>query len=312
MNKIHWWVGTALLCALAAALGTQMPQAQAPTDPLPALLKKQAECQSLFPERTEEASRDLIEKQKKRLSGANLRGLRLEYDDLSGLDLSKADLTASRLHGADFKKANLEGATLLLADLQEANFKGANLAGADLRGAQLYLADMTQLSSPPARLPPGWVSVQHSTILDETFEEVEVAEGVFEQFSSHSAPELEPWAVLGTGSDASYLKLHQANFTGARLMEINFEEADLRGANFTDASLQKSNFTQARLKGSNFTGADLTGAIFTQAQIKGAIWNHTTCPDGTKSDEAADKTCNKHLKAAAKPEQQPDKPAPQP
>ena len=50
--------------------------------------------------------------------------------------------------------------------------------------------------------------------------------------------------------------------------------SDLTGANLTGANL-----TNASLYNANLTNANLTGA-----NVSGVQWQHTTCPDGTNSD----------------------------
>ena len=70
---------------------------------------------------------ELVEQNKKDLSGADLL-----YDNLDGANLSNANLK-----GADLRGANLDGADLKGADLRGANLGGTNLVGADLSGADL-------------------------------------------------------------------------------------------------------------------------------------------------------------------------------
>jgi hypothetical protein len=80
------------------------------------------------------------------LGEANLRGADLREANLRGADLRRADLRGANLWGADLREANLRGAdlgeaNLRGADLGEANLWGANLRGADLREADLWGAE---------------------------------------------------------------------------------------------------------------------------------------------------------------------------
>lgn len=97
------------------------------------------------------------------LSGADLRGARLQeahfekasltHSNLEEAFLSNAHLERANLMYADFKGAKLGGAHLRQADLSFADFAGANLGAAQLSGATLaetnldgtflYLADLT-------------------------------------------------------------------------------------------------------------------------------------------------------------------------
>lgn len=70
--------------------------------------------------------------------------------------------------------------------------------------------------------------------------------------------------------------------------------ADLRNARLTGAFLRDADLRNAKLDGADLTGADLTGADLTGASLIKVVWSHTTCPDGTLSDENG-RTCQGHL-----------------
>jgi hypothetical protein len=75
----------------------------------------------------------------------------------------------------------------------------------------------------------------------------------------------------------------------------DLRNVDLSGADLTGAALRKADLT-----GADLTGADLTGAHLDGAVIEGVTWKHTTCPDGTDSDDIAKPdgtggTCAGHL-----------------
>jgi hypothetical protein len=81
------------------------------------------------------------------LSGANLSGQSLSFDDLRGAKLSSANLA-----GAELFVASLSGANLFGANLTNANLNGAELLGADLRGAKLANANLSSAGLSHANL----------------------------------------------------------------------------------------------------------------------------------------------------------------
>jgi hypothetical protein len=72
--------------------------------------------------------------------------------------------------------------------------------------------------------------------------------------------------------------------------------ADLRNARLANAVLRDADLRNARLDGADLTGADLTGAKLDGVSLVAVVWRHTTCPDGTNSDEHRG-TCAGHLTA---------------
>ena len=60
------------------------------------------------------------------------------------VEKNKADLRGADFVGADLRGANLQGADLWEADLRKADLWGANLQGADLREADLRKADLRE------------------------------------------------------------------------------------------------------------------------------------------------------------------------
>jgi len=77
-----------------------------------------------------ETLREVIEKNKANLQGA----------DLHGANLWRADLHGANLWGADLHGTNLWG-----ADLQGADLWGSDLQGADLRGAKIKIIQKEDL-----------------------------------------------------------------------------------------------------------------------------------------------------------------------
>ncbi|MER7544229.1 TIR domain-containing protein [Spirillospora sp. NPDC127506] len=76
------------------------------------------------------------------LRGARLQGEDLSYRDLQEVDLTGADLTDAQLVGANLSGAVLRDASLAGARLDEARLTGADLRGADLSRARLARADL--------------------------------------------------------------------------------------------------------------------------------------------------------------------------
>lgn len=73
------------------------------------------------------------------LSGLSFGGRDLQRANLTVANLTEANLTEANLTGADLRMANLSGAFLVVADLT-----GANLSDADLGGAYMNSADLTR------------------------------------------------------------------------------------------------------------------------------------------------------------------------
>jgi hypothetical protein len=106
--------------------------------------------------------KELVEKHKKWLRGANLRDANLYEADLRDANLYEADLRYANLYRADLWRANLmeadlrgadlEGANLRGADLRDANLGEADLEGADLRNADLRNADLWRANLMEAKL----------------------------------------------------------------------------------------------------------------------------------------------------------------
>ncbi|TDC85003.1 TIR domain-containing protein, partial [Actinomadura sp. 7K507] len=80
------------------------------------------------------------------LRGARLQGEDLSYRDLQEVDLTGADLTDAQLVGANLSRAVLRDASLAGARLDEARLTGADLRGADLSRARLARADLRDIT----------------------------------------------------------------------------------------------------------------------------------------------------------------------
>ena len=86
--------------------------------------------------------KELVEKHKKDLYGANLIKADLRRANLGDAKLYRADLEGANLEGADLREADLRYANLRNADLWGAYLTGANLRNADLYGADLEGANL--------------------------------------------------------------------------------------------------------------------------------------------------------------------------
>ncbi|MDX6434748.1 MAG: hypothetical protein QOE54_7114 [Streptosporangiaceae bacterium] len=80
------------------------------------------------------------------LRGAKLQGEDLSYRDLQEVDLTGADLTHAHLVGVDLSRAVLRDASLTGARLDEARLTGADLRGADLSKARLARTDLRDVA----------------------------------------------------------------------------------------------------------------------------------------------------------------------
>ncbi len=74
------------------------------------------------------------------------------------------------------------------------------------------------------------------------------------------------------------------NLGGASLVQASLRAADLEGANLSSANLGNADLAYT----------DLNGATLTGANLGGVHWSHTTCPDGTNSNNDGG-TCLAHL-----------------
>lgn len=151
---------------------------------------------------------------------------------------------------------DLSGCDLVGADFSNANLENANLEAANLTDANLAGAQLND-------------TIQHDN-----------------------------------GANLTDANLEGATVTGAYGVAANLTGADVRGDIFTDSNFGYANFTGANLTDVNFnsgffdvnfTDANLSGAIVASPlYVAGVTWNHTTCPDGTNSDNDGD-TCIDNL-----------------
>ena len=102
-----------------------------------------------------------------------------------------------------------------------------------------------------------------------------------------------------SGLDLSSLDLEFVVAIASDFENDNLTRADFTDANFSVSNLTGVDFFLTDLYGVNFTGTNLTGerSLSSNAPVFGTItWNHTTCPDGTNSDDD-NHTCASHTSA---------------
>jgi uncharacterized protein YjbI with pentapeptide repeats len=173
-----------------------------------------------------------------------------------------ANIPGVGLFGANLAGDNLEQLNISNGSLANTNLTGTDLAGAILGGVQSGV-----ITGQPSALPSDWFALDGY--------------------------------LLGPSANLAGANLANADLTGRNLQGVNFIEADLSSADMAGLNLDSSNFGQADLIGAdlsntslnsnlqqaNLTLANLTGAVITGANLQGVIWLHTTCPDGSNSDE---------------------------
>ena len=87
------------------------------------------------------------------------------------------------------------------------------------------------------------------------------------------------------GASMQGANLNGGDVAGALLVNANLAGANLNKADLSVALLNGANLSGANLHGADLTGANLTGANLSGANLDRAVWSHTTCPDGTSSDD---------------------------
>jgi len=90
--------------------------------------------------------KELVMKNKDKLTEVDLRKTNLRGVDLSFVNLSFADLQGADLRFANLREANLRKADLLGANLRKANLSYANLRGADFREANLKSTNLKSVN----------------------------------------------------------------------------------------------------------------------------------------------------------------------
>ena len=160
------------------------------------------------------------------LSGANLRDVRLDGINLTGVVLEAADLQG----------VSLRGATLTGAVLSRADLRGADLSGASLIGATAYSADFSG------------ASLGHAIL----------SNGVY-AFSVFDRADL-------TRADLSSCDLYEASFSETVLRHSSLIGASLVGARFIMADLEYADLRGVGVEGTGFHTVDLRNANFDELE----------------------------------------------
>jgi hypothetical protein len=85
-------------------------------------------------------------------------------------------------------------------------------------------------------------------------------------------------------TNLSGANLYKSNLSGAILIRANLSRTHLGKANLSRAILANANLNEANLFMANLSGASLLGVNLSETTLIGAKFEHTICPDGTKTD----------------------------
>ncbi|MCA9069872.1 MAG: pentapeptide repeat-containing protein, partial [Planctomycetaceae bacterium] len=190
------------------------------------------------------------------LSGADLRGRKLNQIVLYRVKLDDADLEGADLSGSclgELVRVNLDGA--LLKGAYVPYLVDCSLRGADLTHVRLNPAVITRSDFTGAKLTRinGSYTVSQRAI----FQEADLTRA-----------ELDNSSFLEANFDRANLteaQLDRCDLTGA-----SFRGADLRGARLNRAKLINADLSHAKFVGANLAGADLTGATVEGTDFEGA------------------------------------------
>jgi uncharacterized protein YjbI with pentapeptide repeats len=215
---------------------------------------------------------DLVERNKDKLAGANLKwkylnGANLSranfrgavmtritttrsgvldrpFTNMSGADLSNADLMGADMVGTNLSSAemvnvNLVGGNLSRVDLRNANLSGSNLTGVNLKKAKLKGATLNGVNLTGANL-------QLADLRDVDLSGANL-----------------------TGANLVRVQLDGANLTRAILDRADVACSEMAKVNLTGASLKGTDLTNTILVDSDLTGADLTEAVLAVADLAG-------------------------------------------
>lgn len=161
------------------------------------------------------------------LQGRKPGGLKLTYADLRGIIIDYSDVSHSDLSGSNF-----EG-----ADFSNTKFQNISMVRANLQGALLWETDFLNAYTPRSNFQETHghgVNFSGAYLWETNFQGAHLPSSNFEG------------AILRGG-----------NFEKSRFGDSNFKGADLRWANFQGAELIKCNFQEVNLELANLQGADL-------------------------------------------------------
>jgi autotransporter-associated beta strand protein len=208
----------------------------------------------------------------------NLRGISLNYNDLTSWNFSSQDLSYASFYNSTLTRvnfsqavlagANFNGSTLNIANLSQTDLSGAtftsstltgaNLSQANLLGANFNSADLTGANLSQSNLISA--NFTSSILLNATISDAVV------QGASFANTTLQGFTAEQLYSTASYKikNLAEINLSGNDLSEWNFSSQNLAGANLSYTALNNTNFSGAIVQGANFsntTGPNSGGVV---------------------------------------------------
>ncbi len=235
--------------------------------------------------------------------GLDLRGARLEKQDLRGLPLTRLcagiayredekphiakericaariNLMGTKLANADLMEAELFGALLSCANLERTNLCKAHLEGADLGKASLketqlsqaYLKDADLRESCLENIHLEYTNLEHAQLNNATIE------GGFMTVTHLQKADLRDVQIRKV--DLKYAHLEEADlrqaqiertyFHGAHFEGAHLEGATLQGCLLIEAHLEEADLHQARLEKVDMSRAHLEGANLVEAFMEG-------------------------------------------
>jgi len=180
--------------------------------------------------------------------------LRLDHTELSGASLRGARMERVALRAAHLERADLEGAHLEHTDLNGAHLEAAKLSDAHLEDATLLGTFIPTVSAvAPESGPSGGGTLRRDDVVE----------------TAH----LEGATLLRAHlerADLTGAHLERAVLSEAHLTRATLTGAGLRLAHLNDADLTDANLTQAVLEGTQLIGADLRSACLRKARVAGA------------------------------------------
>jgi len=198
------------------------------------------------------SKRDALLKQLRRDKKWNgtkdLRYIRFEKENLSGVDLSGADLTGASLSESNFSQANLTGVNLSLAKIDHCEFMGANLSRANLAGAISNFSGF------------GVANLSSVNFFGAKFKQVTLTRADLSKSDFRA-------------SDLSGTRIRDANLTNAVFSNANLKRCELEGSSLAGADFNNANLKKASLKGlkhyqkANWIGTDIRGIDFHGAYL---------------------------------------------
>ncbi len=149
---------------------------------------------------------------------AELYGVWLSSNDLSGWDFSGMNLVIAGFHRATLTSANFAGANLTGADFPHATLVSADFAGATLSGASFHYATLTSANLAGANVRSA--DFREASLTSVNFTGANLISAKFQEATLTS------------------VNLAGANLESARFHDANLLFCDLRGANVSDHQLE--------------------------------------------------------------------------